>query len=54
MNFKAILEEHLRILVEKRDIVAMSKGVSDNQISQLSKLGMEIRSTIKALREIGN
>lgn len=54
MDFKAILEEHLRILVEKRDIVARSNFVSENQISQLSKLGMEIRSTIKALREIGN
>lgn len=53
MDFKAILEEHLRILVDKRDIVAMNKGVSDNQISQLSRLGMEIRSTIRALREIG-
>lgn len=54
MDFKAILEEHLRILVEKRDLVDRNKGVSDSQISQLSRLGMEIRSTIKALREISN
>lgn len=53
MDFKAILEEHLRILVEKRDVVARNKVVSDSQISQLARLGMEIRSTIRALREIG-